>query len=113
MKQSVFLLLFISCISGSFSLLVEGPCRTNLTTVRSFDLAKYAGQWYEIERYELPIRNGAECVKSQIKVDPLGFTVEDTGYDPVNKVPYKANAIGFAADSSGAAKYKYRFDGCE
>lgn len=116
MKQLIFVSIFCLLtifISDTSGLIVEGPCRTNLTTVKSFQLSKYAGLWYEIERYELPIRQGAECIKTEISVDPLGFTVKDTGFNPETKAPYSASAIGFAADSSGAAKYKYRFDGCK
>ena len=64
-------------------------CKTtqNLTTVQEVDIARYAGQWYEIARLPNSFEKGLECVtatytiKKNDKIEVLnkGYSIEKPG----------------------------------
>ncbi|CAG9855050.1 unnamed protein product [Phyllotreta striolata] len=49
-----------------------GPC-PDVKTVTNFDVKKYAGKWYEVERYFAVFEFGSKCVTADYKIDDNGF----------------------------------------
>ncbi|CAH1103587.1 unnamed protein product [Psylliodes chrysocephalus] len=48
-----------------------GPC-PNIKTVTNFDVKRYAGKWYEAERYFAVFEFGGKCVTADYNIDNNG-----------------------------------------
>lgn len=111
MKIICQIFLFSLALTISTALNVEGPCRS-VSTMKNFDMAKYVGVWYELERYDLPVRENSDCIKSEFELQNGEFHVQDTGYNYWEGVSYTKKATG-TQSTSGEAKLKYWFEGCK
>lgn len=95
-------------ISG---LTVEGPCRyKEITVMKSLNLDSYMGIWYELERYDLPIRKNSDCIKVDMKINgDQGFKSSEIGYNYFENKNYDIEAGGVVPES-GSAKIKYWYE---
>lgn len=104
----------ISVLFGAMSisgLIVEGPCRyKEITVMKSLNLDSYLGVWYELERYDVPIRQNADCIKLEMKSKgDEKFESAETGYNYFEGKNYGVKAEGVVPES-GSAKMKYWYE---
>uniref|UniRef100_A0A336MSF8 CSON004382 protein n=1 Tax=Culicoides sonorensis TaxID=179676 RepID=A0A336MSF8_CULSO len=106
---SILLIFGSLTISG---LLVEGPCRYNeITPLKSLDLAAYMGTWYELERYELDLRQNSDCIKLEMTSSGgQEFDSAESGFNYFEGKNYAIQAKG-VVPQAGDAKLAYSYEG--
>ncbi|XP_063709367.1 lopap-like [Culicoides brevitarsis] len=104
--QIIFLSLAFAFSTSALK--VEGPCRYNeITVMKNLDLNAYSGLWYEIERYDLPLRQNSDCIKFDIKSENGNEIYStETGFNYFNGQNYEIKGQGMKEDGVDA---KLRF----
>ncbi len=92
-------------------LLFLAACSSNkpLSTVDQVDLAKYAGNWYEIERLPNSFEEGLFCVQATyiLNADGSSILVENSGYGEDGWERIKGKAIRRDASKPGEIKVSF------
>lgn len=78
-----------------------GTC-PNLETMQGFNLEKYLGEWYEVERYFAWFEFGAKCVRANYSLN------EDNSMKIINK--QISSLTGVASSIQGIGRLIGRFD---
>ena len=81
--------------------------KTTLTTVKSVDLQRYAGTWYELASYPQFFEKGCSYVKATYTAKK-GY-IEVFNQSIKNKKPNNIKGKAFVLDNSGNAKLKVQF----
>lgn len=69
------------------------------------------GLWYELERYDVPIRLNSDCIKVEMTGNgDQGFTSSESGFNYFENKDYAVKAEGVLPES-GTAKIKYWYEG--
>ncbi|XP_071033743.1 apolipoprotein D-like isoform X1 [Parasteatoda tepidariorum] len=61
MQQILFLTLIVVTIGLVTAQRVSGGACPNVPVKQNFDVSKYAGVWYELEKYPVPFQAGLKC----------------------------------------------------
>lgn len=79
---------------------VEGPCRyKEISVMKNLNLDSYMGVWYELERYDVPIRLNSDCIKLEMsKTDENSFESTETGFNYFEGKDYGVKANGVASE---------------
>lgn len=79
--------------------------------MKNLNLDSYIGVWYELERYEVPIRQNSDCIKVEMKKNGgQAFDSDETGFNYFEGKKYGVKASGVMPESD-AAKIKYWYEG--
>jgi lipocalin len=101
MRALPFLLLLVALVGC-------GPSRPPPDTVPAVDLTRYAGTWYEIERFDHWFERGMVGVTAQYTLLPDGrIAVLNRGYD--GTLEGKSKTASATAWAVGPARLKVRF----
>ncbi|XP_035781272.1 uncharacterized protein LOC118460775 [Anopheles albimanus] len=91
----------------------DGNCTlvtTNLPVVESFEVEKYIGKWYELERYEQQYQRNHDCVTTQYRrSDPIG-KVQVTTRGFFNGTHSNFTDIGVFSDVSNPKVAKFKIN---
>ncbi|XP_023930419.1 apolipoprotein D-like [Lingula anatina] len=105
MLRAVLSLVFVSLVAAQVPGIGKCPPAKPMT---SFDLEKYLGKWYEIQRFFAAFQAGMDCVSANYSSKPDGhIKVYNVGYKSG-----KENALegdGYAPDAGSPAKLAVRF----
>jgi len=115
--------IFASClllisINQCFANWGWGGCPPQVAPMPDFDLQKYLGVWYEIERFDSSFEDGLECVTANYsRLDNSTVRVINQGYDPIEMEPSLANGTAVVRDprvpNALAVSFPFRFLGFE
>ncbi|MFN8256162.1 MAG: lipocalin family protein [Bacteroidales bacterium] len=91
-----------------------GSCKstnTHLEVVKSVDLKKYEGKWYEIARLPNSFEEGLECVTAEYTLLENGkVKVLNTGYSAANRLKIEtASGMAYIPDKNEPGKLKVTF----
>lgn len=83
----------------------------DLPTVKTVDINKYAGTWYEIARLPNRFEKGLKCVTAEYRIKDNGkIDVINKGYSPKGIGEYKtANGTAWVPDPNFPGRLKVRF----
>jgi len=84
-----------------------GEPKTNVTTVKSVDLQRYAGTWYELASYPQFFEKGCSRVKATYT--PKDGYIEVFNQSVKNGKPNNIKGKAFVVDHSGNARLKVQF----
>ncbi|ETN61000.1 hypothetical protein AND_007357 [Anopheles darlingi] len=114
-KPNLAILTLIAlCIAHVRAFVVkDGNCTlvtTNLPVVESFEVEKYIGKWYELERYEQPFQRNHDCVTTQYRrSEPIGkLQVTTRGF--FNGTHSNFTDIGVFSDVSNPKEAKFKIN---
>jgi apolipoprotein D and lipocalin family protein len=80
-----------------------------LETVKTVDLKKYSGKWYEIARYPNRFEKGCRCVTAEYTLSPKGHVIVTNRCLRANDTWSSIRGKAFAVRNSGNAKLKVQF----
>lgn len=82
-----------------------------MQTVRSVDLNKYAGKWYEIASYQQFFQKDCHCTTAEYSVSEKGFVIIENrcNKDSITGKQTYIKGKAFVAKNSGNAKLKVQF----
>jgi apolipoprotein D and lipocalin family protein len=101
--------IFISLIGWLLSGCTSSSNLSTLATVKSLDLDRYTGTWYEIARYENSFEKG--CIGASALYTSKGDSIEvlNSCYNAAGEITAKAKGSAKVVPESGNAKLKVTF----
>lgn len=86
-------------VATTYSVVLERPCRADVEVVQNFDVERYLGRWYELQRYEQDFEMGLDCAQAQYGlIDADTVSVRNSAYSLLNET---------ASEAIGTAKLSY------
>lgn len=82
-----------------------------LETIKSVDLNKYAGKWYEIASYPQRFQIGCHCTTAEYTLSEKGYVIVENrcNRDSINGKQSYIKGKAFVEKNSGNAKLKVQF----
>jgi apolipoprotein D and lipocalin family protein len=83
---------------------------SEVSTVQSLDVQRYAGRWYEIATFPLEFQSNCACVTANYTVSPLGIGVRNVcRQNGPDGLLVDIRGLAYAPDGNQPGKLKVRF----
>jgi len=110
-KMQVFILLLFIAIGISSYILTRTKQDSDLLTVKSVDIEKYMGKWYDIASFPQRFQKGCYNTTATYTLSPKGHVIVENACNK-NSLDGKVSGIkgkAFVVKNSGNAKLKVQF----